>query len=139
MSAPEALPEAVEGVLPVLRALCQGAASCCGVPLTPRAIGTAQATWGAGAAARAAGLARVLGEIRLARQAVFHFANPDCPCCRHRVTANERAFLALVRAGLAGQKGAATGAALILTEGGPVEPARNAALALRAIWEAAPG
>lgn len=134
----EAPPEAADGLLPVLRALCQGAAPRCGVPLTPQAVGVARAVWGDGAVARAAGLARVLGEVRLARRAVFIFANPDCPCCRHRVTPNERALLALVRAGLAGQKSAATGAALILTEGGPVDPACNAALALRPIWAASP-
>ena len=131
--------DTADGLLPVLRALCQGAAPCGGVPLAPRAMAAAQEAWGAGAMARTVALAHLLAELRLSRRAVFHYANPDCPCCRLQATPNERAFLALARAGLAGQRSAATGAALILTEGGPVEPVCNAALALRAIWAAAPG
>ncbi|QYZ71452.1 hypothetical protein [Neotabrizicola shimadae] len=130
--------EAADGLLPVLRELCRGAGADGSLPLTPRALHAAREAWGAAALLRLSGIARVLGEVRLSRRAVFHYSNPDCPCCRHKLTPNERAFLSLVRAGIAGQKTAATGAALILTEGGPVEPARNAALALRGVWSAGP-
>lgn len=127
-----------DGILPVLRTLCIAAGAEPGVPLTGEARAMARDAWGAAGPLRLQALARLLAEMRLARRSVFVYANPTCPCCRQRLTANERAFLALARAGLAGQRAAATGAALILTEGGPVEPTRDAALALGAAWTCAP-
>ncbi|MEL6335923.1 MAG: hypothetical protein AAFQ88_04665 [Pseudomonadota bacterium] len=62
------------------------------------AFASAQQCFGGHGPAIAMRTVTAIQALRASRTAAFSFINPDCPCCRHRITTEERYFLAILHA-----------------------------------------
>jgi hypothetical protein len=72
-------------------------------------------------------LLAIIQALRASRRSVFTFSNPNCPCCRPIVTAEERQLLATLDALRRGHRGQAATHALLVCEGQPAERLLEAA------------
>jgi hypothetical protein len=72
-------------------------------------------------------LLAVIQALRSSRRSVFTFSNPDCPCCRPIVAAEERQLLAMLEALRRGHRGQAATHALLVCEGQSAERLLEAA------------
>ncbi|WP_350334913.1 hypothetical protein [Coralliovum pocilloporae] len=59
----------------------------------------------------------VLSRMRTARRTGFHFNNPNCKCCRHKVTDHERHLLRVIQCIRRDDRFSAQAAALLVCEG----------------------
>lgn len=78
----------------------------------------------------AIGVLSMVQGMRRARQSVFHFNNPECPCCSRKLTDSERLFMAVLRQCRAGRIDAAASSAFVLCEGNDTHDFIKAAMAL---------
>ena len=62
---------------------------------------------------------RTVQAMRTSRRSMFHFCDPACPCCRHRLTPNEGHLMRSLQAVADGQMGQAKLASMMLCEGNP--------------------
>lgn len=86
------------------------------------AFESARHSFGHQGALLACSIVNAIQALRSIRTADFGFINPDCPCCRHRVTSEERYFIAMLHAIRRGRKSEATLNAMLLCGGlEPVE------------------
>ncbi|MEO1456250.1 MAG: hypothetical protein AAFV49_01615 [Pseudomonadota bacterium] len=81
------------------------------------AFAAAESRFGPQGAVLALRIAKTIQILRSNRTADFGFINPDCPCCRHRITAEERYFITTLHAVRRGQGAEATLNALFVCSG----------------------
>ena len=85
------------------------------------------------------GVIRVVQGIRCARRSPLVFSNPDCACCAAILTEPERHLMQALMAGRRGHPGIARTHAMLLCEGGDIEPlilAIGALPKLHNLWDA---
>lgn len=68
------------------------------------------------------GAVRVVQGIRCARRSPLLFSNPDCDCCAAILTKPERHLMQALMAARRGHPGTARTHAMLLCEGGDIEP-----------------
>ncbi|MEM9764099.1 MAG: hypothetical protein AAF968_16585 [Pseudomonadota bacterium] len=81
------------------------------------AFAAAEHRFGPQGAILALRIAKTIQVLRSNRTADFGFINPDCPCCRQRITAEERYFIATLHAIRRGRGSEATLNALFVCSG----------------------
>ncbi|MES2664461.1 MAG: hypothetical protein V4712_00075 [Pseudomonadota bacterium] len=105
------------GLLTVLRHFCVSFAD----PQSQdwmQAYGFATRTWGISAGPKAAqALFTIFDAMRRSRRSVFQYANPACPVCSARLTANERHLMRMLHALRRNRVGEARTEAMLLVEG----------------------
>ena len=81
----------------------------------------------------AVALLEVTDAMRRARRSMFHFSNPNCPCCRGALTANERHVITLIHAIRRGRLTDARTQAMLLCEGHDTTEVLHTATVLAAL------